>query len=646
MPLSPLVDFQTAAFIAEEAKKREDANKPPEKPIGLAQFLSNLWQPALQEKRQSVENDMIEAVYAMRGKYSPRQEAELARNNESASTYIMTFNAKKRAMTAQIKDSIREIKPTCKPTPIPEINPELAELIDQQTVQQVISSAANSFVETGVQANAEVVRNQSLQLAMAIKEQSQARKQALAEEASAKMSVKIYDQLVESKWMRELGLFISDIAWAKSAIMKSPVIERKVGLQLINNVGKYEFEKTFKNKVGIKRVSPFDFYPEPAVRNIQDGYVFEIHKISRRMLYAMMSDSTFNADKIREALRTYRNGYRLEETVDSEIESTRGQSGSATSYKSTYDVQEFWGYVTGRMLNEYGLAVPDEDKDYHINAFKIGDIVIKAILNEDPLESNPYYMTSFEAMPDALWGNSLYDAIKDSVDMSNAAARGIKTNIPYAAQPLSEVNTDLMAEGESPRAYPGKTYRVTSDQMQQNTQAIRFFSPQLIVNELIPILEKGQDFASETSGIPRSGHGGEQVGTGAASTASGLSIIRGDLARQIKDLTLEIEDEIIAPCIKAIHIYNMMYDPDPDIKGDMEVVCEGVSSLMSKELHTLRIKEALDSTANEFDIQIMGLEGRKQLLEEYFKQLEVKVQFPVIQQQAIATPTNGSNRQP
>ena len=62
--------------------------------------------------------------------------------------------------------------------------------------------------------------------------------------------------------------------------------------------------------------------------------------------------------------------------------------------------------------------------------------------------------------------------------------------------------------------------------------------------------------------------------------------------------------------------YNMLYDADPAIKGDAQVVAMGSTLLGQKDLQQMRVNEFLQATANPIDTQITGLEGRAYLLKE------------------------------
>jgi hypothetical protein len=82
---------------------------------------------------------------------------------------------------------------------------------------------------------------------------------------------------------------------------------------------------------------------------------------------------------------------------------------------------------------------------------------------------------------------------------------------------------------------------------------------------------------------------------------------------------------VIKPIVHRQFVYNMRYDPDESIKGDAQVVAKGAVNLAVKETINVRRVEFLNATANEFDINIIGPQGRAALLREVAKGLQLPV---------------------
>ena len=67
----------------------------------------------------------------------------------------------------------------------------------------------------------------------------------------------------------------------------------------------------------------------------------------------------------------------------------------------------------------------------------------------------------------------------------------------------------------------------------------------------------------------------------------------------------------------------MRYDTDEELKGDAQVIPLGAINLAVKDTVNTRRVEFLQATANEFDMEIIGKEGRAAILREIAKSLQM-----------------------
>ena len=70
-------------------------------------------------------------------------------------------------------------------------------------------------------------------------------------------------------------------------------------------------------------------------------------------------------------------------------------------------------------------------------------------------------------------------------------------------------------------------------------------------------------------------------------------------------------------------VYNMRFDEDESIKGDVEIVAKGAINLAVKETVNMRRIVFLNATANPVDLEIIGKEGRAAILREIAKGLQM-----------------------
>jgi hypothetical protein len=206
------------------------------------------------------------------------------------------------------------------------------------------------------------------------------------------------------------------------------------------------------------------------------------------------------------------------------------------------------------MLREWGMDemdVADEAKEYEVEAWLIGEWVIKAVINPDPLARRPYYADGFSRLPGAFWHNSLYDVVRDPQDMCNAAARALANNMGISSGPQAGVNIDRIPQGEEITSmYPWKLWQFTNDPMGSSAAPIQFFQPQSNANELMAVFQQFSQIADEVSGIPKYMAGFTGGEGGAGRTASGMSMMVGNASKQIKQVLNSLDLHVISPSVE------------------------------------------------------------------------------------------------
>ena len=73
-----------------------------------------------------------------------------------------------------------------------------------------------------------------------------------------------------------------------------------------------------------------------------------------------------------------------------------------------------------------------------------------------------------------------------------------------------------------------------------------------------------------------------------------MSAANGSIRNVIKN----VDDYMLAPLGKAFFNFNMQFDFDPDIRGDLEVRAQGTESLMANEVRSQRLTQFLQVVQN------------------------------------------------
>jgi hypothetical protein len=336
----------------------------------------------------------------------------------------------------------------------------------------------------------------------------------------------------------------------------------------------------------------------------------------------------YDEDAIRKVLEIGNGQSWISEDIELQKQEEERKYYSYMRPTEVFDALEFWGKVSGKMLIEWGMneeEVPDDAREYDANVWMVGNYVIKAVLNYDPLGEKPYAKTSFIKCPGAFWGKGIPEIIEDVQNVCNASARALVNNMGISSGPQVEVNLERIPPNEDiTQMHPWKIWQVTNDPMGSSSPAVRFTQPDDNAQTLMAVYDKFARLADDHSGIPAYLYGDLNV-QGAGRTSSGLSMLMGAAGKGIRQVVGHIDGDVIKPIVHRQFVYNMRYDEDETIKGDAQVLAKGAINLAVKETVNVRRIEFLNATANQVDMEIVGKDGRAAILREIAKGLQMPV---------------------
>ena len=107
------------------------------------------------------------------------------------------------------------------------------------------------------------------------------------------------------------------------------------------------------------------------------------------------------------------------------------------------------------------------------------------------------------------------------------------------------------------------------------------------------------------------------------STASGLSQMMANASKALKEVIKHLDLGIIEPAVSRQFVFNMLFEPDPSIKGDLKCVAIGSDALMMREQLQLRRTEALNLVLNPAVLELVQRKGLATFLREYFRGLQL-----------------------
>lgn len=623
--LSFLRVVDNATLSSQEDARRQAAREAAERQnepliLGIAGYVRMCWNAA-QWAKQPIETVMMRALRQRNGQYDPSKLASI-RQQGGSEIFMMITEVKCRAAESWLRDILMETGTPpwdLQPTPIPDVPQDADDVIMEQMGNRVVEfiqqtgSAPSSYQVAQIkEAAAQEFRFSLLQT---------------AQNRCDRMRHLITDQFAEGGFGSAFNEFLTDLVTYPAAVVKGPCVRRRRKLEwgrgpsgetvaVVKEVLAPEYE----------RVDPFRIYPEPGIGHPNEGYIFEHHPLSRMDLSDLIGVPGYDDEAIRSVLRDGQGVVWVNSTVREQKDQQERKFFTELRPTDMFDALEFWGKVSGRMLQEWGLSeedVPDPDKEYDANVWMVGNYVIKAVLNYDPLGEKPYAITSFIKNPGAFWGKGIPEIIEDIQGVCNAAARSLVNNMGISSGPQVEVNLERIPPNESvTQLHPWRIWQVLNDPLGSSAPAVRFNQPTDNSSAVMAVYEKFSKLADDHSGVPSYIYGDLNV-QGAGRTASGLSMLMGSAGKSIRQVIMHIDSDVTKPIVKRQFVYNMRYDPDESIKGDAQIIPKGAINLAVKDTVNVRRVEFLNATANQFDMEIIGKDGRAAILREVAKGLQM-----------------------
>ena len=252
-------------------------------------------------------------------------------------------------------------------------------------------------------------------------------------------------------------------------------------------------------------------------------------------------------------------------------------------------------------LEQAGVKIPDSKRgsiQLAACVWVLGDYVIKACLA--PIEGIkwPYYFYYYDKDETSIFGEGIPSIMRDVQELINASFRGMLDNAAISAGPQIEANMDLIDESEDPTdVYPFKVWMRSGAGADASAPALRVINVPSETQNFLMMNEAFEKYGDEVTTIPRY-MWGDNPGSGAGRTASGLSMMMGSANITIKDQVKNFDDGITKPFITAMYHWNMQFGDDENVKGDYSIQANGSSSLIAKEVYANSLMQFANLTAN------------------------------------------------
>jgi hypothetical protein len=406
--------------------------------------------------------------------------------------------------------------------------------------------------------------------------------------AAKKMEKRIHDQLEESNANKQLRVAAFEAALFGTGVMKGPFAVDK---EYPSWSDSGEYSPSIKTVPHTASVSIWNFYPDPDAANMDEAeFVIERHKMSRSKMRGLKRRPFFRKNAIDTAI-SYGENYTKEwweQVMEDDTQEARAER---------FEVLEFWGMIDTEMLKDHDIDVPKEMKNLDqvsVNIWTCNNQVLRLVMNPFTPSTIPYYAVPYELNPYSLFGVGIAENMDDTQTLMNGFMRMAVDNAALSGNMVIEVDETNLVPGQDLSVYPGKVFRRQGGAPGQAIFGTKFPN---VSNENMQMFDKARVLADESTGFPSFAHG--QTGVqGVGRTASGISMLMSAANGSIRNVVKNVDDYLLGPLGKAFFSFNMQFNFDEDIKGDLEIKARGTESLMANEVRSQRLMQFLGVVQN------------------------------------------------
>ncbi len=543
--------------------------------MDLAQYIVSLFSQA-EADRRDVEERWLQDLRQYKGMYDPEVESRLHPRRSRA--YIRLTRAKVRSIDARLSDLLfpgtGEKNWSLAPTPVPDLAFNTAQAVSQAAPRGIGERA---------------MRGVALEA---------------ARQACERMSQEIEDQLDEAGYAEIIRDVLHSGNLYGTGVLKGPLVAASATVGWAQRDGKWRPEPREHLRPYIEFVPVWDLYPDMSASSIaRCRYVFQRHRFTKSDLADMAEREDFFGESIQEYLRTAPQGDVCDKNHEAELRGLSDAPGAARNGNTSgrYEILEFWGYASGELIAPFFPHVEfDMARDYRMNAYVLGQSVVKLVF--DPISGDdwPYYFYYYEKDETGIFGEGAARIMRDPQLLFNASIRAMLDNAAICAGPQIEVNQDLLPENEDPTdIHPFRVWLRSGAGLDSQYPAVRVSTMPSYTQEFLTMAEMFSTYIHETTAVPKLNP--DDFSSPASQTMRGLSMLMGAAGVTLKDQVRLFDEGITKPFLTALYHWNMALNSRPDIKGDFSVKPLGWTSLVAKEIFVEQLDSFAKFTTNELD---------------------------------------------
>lgn len=561
----------------------------------MGEFLRKQFNETEKRRENFKETEWLESTRQFKGIYDPEVLAKIDQNRSRV--YPRYTRSKVQPAVAKLNNMLfpdNDRNWEIRPTPEPRLTPD--------QIEEIVQSLA--------------VPDDSGDIPEPTQEDIDAAILSYSKEKAARMARIMDDQLVEMNYPTEAKAAIRSGVMLGTGVLKGPLVKSKMSrkMQKVGDVYEQVEEKMYHPDVEYVRL--WNWFPDMSATELRHcNFVYELNSMTKHEVRKLSKLKNFKKKVIEDYLNTHKDGdYRIR-NWEQDLKTLKDEEDTQNVSKN-FEVLELNGFLDGHDLAEIGVLdaeKDDIDRDWFINAWILGDKIIKITKHKIESLEEFYHVFYFEKDDSSIFGEGIPRIIRDTQIAICSATRAMLDNAAWVAGPIFENNADLLADDEDPDdVYPGRVFQREGRGSDAQYPAIRVHNIDSRMNDYLGIINKFERNGDMESTLPAFLFGEAAKTTN--ETSKGISIRESNTNLTINDIVKQF-DEANESFLRALYAWNMKYHKDDTAKGDMEIKAIGSSSLVSKEVRTQNL-ELLAQTLTEEDMPYIK---RHKFLEERLK---------------------------
>lgn len=476
---------------------------------------------------------------------------------------------------------------TCTPSPKPDLPQNVQDWLHDRLMENI------PMLEQATGGDPNKVSQAVDQLRAAAKEQIDQR----ASDTAQALDAYVKDRMFEGGWQDAFENFLWNYVVYPLAIIKGPVPKGERLRRWNDDTQQLMFEDG--TVLALESISPFSFYPAPNARDCQScEYVIEVRRSTALELALLSEVEGYKAEAIGRVQEAYPDGKTEPFWTGSDLEPDRDllqwAAPQTVRDKGFYDIICFYGRIPGSLINDFDDMGLDEYQWYEAEIEMVGDIVIRASLNNQPDGLRPFFSTGFEPIAGSIYGESVCTRLYEMQRVCEATIRDLMWNMSLSSGIGGEVDVSRIDQNTPWDVFAANEIKPVKPAIAGGAgPAYTFHEVPNMAPQLRDMLEYFKEQCYDIIGFTRVSLGGDAGSLGR--TSSGMSIALNQSSKPLKLKVADLGSKIIVPIVQKYIDNILMTTDDPTIKGDIRVHPKGVDGLVDDETLSGNILQAMQT---------------------------------------------------